>query len=53
MLLKNPNFSGVKKSIAEYVIYSVQSLKEITDVIVPHFYKYPLLTKKRADFIFI
>ena len=32
-----------KKSIAESVIYSVQSLKELNDVIVPHFDKYPLL----------
>jgi len=58
-------FSGVgvitKKSTTESVIYSVQSLKEINDVIVPQFDKYPLLhlrnekqmllTKKRADFI--
>lgn len=48
-------FSGVgtitKKSNAETVIYSVQSLKEISSVIVPHFSAYPLLTKKRADFL--
>lgn len=33
------------------VIYSVKSLKDILTVIIPHFDKYPLLTKKRADFI--
>jgi hypothetical protein len=48
-------FSGVgvitKKSTVKAAIYSVQSLKEITEVIVPHFDKYPLLTKKKADFI--
>lgn len=56
LLLKIQSFfSGVgvitKKSTTESVIYSVQSLKELNDVIVPQFDKYPLLTKKRADFI--
>ena len=32
-------------------IYSVQSLKDLTKVIIPHFNKYPLLTQKQADFI--
>jgi hypothetical protein len=43
----------IKKSTTESVIYSVQSLKELNDVIVPQFDKYPPLglTKKRADFI--
>jgi len=31
-------------------IYAVQSLKDISSVIIPHFDKYPLLTQKRADF---
>jgi len=34
-------------------IYSVQSLKGLTEVIIPHFKEYPLLTQKQADFIFI
>jgi hypothetical protein len=34
-------------------IYSVQSLKALTEVIIPHFYEYPLLIQKKADFIFI
>lgn len=34
-----------------FVIYSVQSLKEINSAIIPHFDKYPLLTKKKADFL--
>lgn len=58
LLLKIQSFfSGVgtitKKSNAETVIYSVQSLKEISFVIVPpsHFSAYPLLTNKRADFL--
>jgi hypothetical protein len=32
-------------------IYSVQSLNDLTQVIIPHFNKYPLLTQKQADFI--
>lgn len=32
------------------VHYEVRSIKELTKVIIPHFDKYPLLTKKRADF---
>lgn len=33
------------------VTFYVQSFSDITQVIIPHFTKYPLLTKKRADFI--
>lgn len=33
------------------VIYSVQSIKDINNYIIPHFDKYPLLTKKRADYL--
>ena len=32
-------------------IFSVKSVKDIFSVIIPHFDKYPLLTKKQADFI--
>ena len=32
------------------VIYSVQSIKALKDVIIPHFNKYNLLTQKREDF---
>jgi hypothetical protein len=32
-------------------IYSVQSLKDLTEVIIPHFKEYQLLTQKQADFI--
>jgi len=32
-------------------IYSVQSLKDLTQVIIPHFNKYTLLTQKQRDFI--
>ena len=33
------------------VQYRVGSLKEISDIIIPHFDKYPLITNKKADFI--
>jgi len=32
------------------VIYAVKSVKELNEVIIPHFTKYPLLTQKRVDF---
>lgn len=31
--------------------YIVRSVKDLTNVIIPHFLKYPLLTCKRADFL--
>jgi LAGLIDADG endonuclease len=33
-----------------YAIYSIQSLKSLTNIIIPHFKKYPLITQKKADF---
>lgn len=33
------------------VVYSVQSVTDILNVIIPHFDKYPLVTQKRADYI--
>lgn len=32
-------------------IYSVQSVKAFTDVIIRHFNEYPLLSQKQTDFI--
>ena len=31
--------------------FRVTSLKDITDVIIPHFDKYPLVTQKKADYL--
>jgi len=31
--------------------YSVDSFKDLTTIIIPHFKKYPLITQKAADFI--
>jgi len=33
--------------------YTVQSFKDLTNVIIPHFDKYPLLTQKQADFLLL
>ena len=33
------------------VYYRVGSISQITNVIIPHFDKYPLITQKRADFL--
>ena len=33
------------------VCYAVSSVKDLINVIIPHFDKYPLLTQKRADFV--
>jgi hypothetical protein len=30
--------------------YEVRSIKELTEVIIPHFNKYPLITQKKADY---
>ena len=32
------------------VVYRVSKVNELNDVIIPHFYKYPLITKKIIDF---
>lgn len=32
-------------------IFSVNSIEELTQIIIPHFDKYPLLTKKREDYL--
>jgi len=33
------------------IVYSVQSVRDILKVIIPHFDKYPLITQKRADYL--
>jgi len=39
-----------QKSDINTVRYSVDSLKQITNIIIPHFNKYHLITQKRSDF---
>ena len=31
-------------------VYAVQSVKDLTNVIIPYFHKYPLISQKRSDF---
>ncbi|KAF1107978.1 hypothetical protein B8V09_03490 [Streptococcus agalactiae] len=52
LLCQIKDYFGVG-SIVEYkesVSYVVTNLKELIDVIIPHFDKYPLITQKRADY---
>lgn len=47
-------FGGVGlivKQGQDLVSYQVSSPKHISEVIIPHFDKYPLMTKKKEDFI--
>lgn len=41
----------IKRGGKDAVEFKVNSLKDLTDVIIPHFDKYPLITKKRADYL--
>ena len=36
---------------SDSLVYNVTKIKDITNVIVPHFDKYPLKTQKRSDFL--
>lgn len=40
----------IENPINRTLIYSVQSVKALVDVVIPHFTKYPLKTQKQADF---
>jgi len=53
ILLDIKEFFGVGNisSNKESVLYQVNSLKDLVNVIIPHFELYPLLTKKKADFL--
>lgn len=33
-------------------VYTVQSFNDLTNIIIPHFDKYPLISQKQADFLF-
>ena len=54
LLLQVKEFFGSIGSIGlseNMVFYSVSSVKDLTNTIIPHFEKYPLLTQKAADFL--
>jgi len=33
------------------LLYQVRNLRDITNVIIPHFEQYPLITQKQSDFV--
>jgi hypothetical protein len=41
---------GIMVYNKDLIFFKVQSLKQISTVIIPHFDKYPLITQKRADY---
>ena len=61
LLIKIQSFFGVgiiiersrsrKNLNSSMVRYSVQSYRDLANAIIPHFDKFPLLTKKKADYI--
>ncbi|UYZ01818.1 LAGLIDADG family homing endonuclease (plasmid) [Peribacillus frigoritolerans] len=55
LLRKLHSFFGVGtiyvKENNNTVTYTVQSLRDITNIIIPHFEKYPLITNKKADYL--
>jgi len=40
----------IKNDVAKSAILSVRSVKDLLEIIIPHFDKYPLLTQKRRDY---
>lgn len=42
---------SITKEGKNVVQYRVASLPDLTNIVIPHFDKYPLITKKKADFI--
>lgn len=54
LLKRIQSFFGVGKITIRKdrsVYFTVNTLKDLTNVIIPHFEKYPLLTKKQADYV--
>ena len=45
------NVGNISKGGKDSVQYVVASLNDLTNVVLPHFTKYPLITQKAADFI--
>lgn len=41
----------IDRGVGHTCIYRVISVKDIVEVVIPHFDKYPLLSKKKADFL--
>jgi hypothetical protein len=56
LLLKIQHFFGGIGSTGKFknmVYYSISSIQDLRDIIIPHFCNYPLLTQKAADFLLL
>lgn len=42
--------AGVISEVGNVVMYRVTAISDLINIIIPHFEKYPLITKKQADF---
>jgi NADH:ubiquinone oxidoreductase subunit K len=42
---------NIRKHGKDSCAFVVSSLEQITKIIIPHFYKYPMITNKRADYL--
>jgi hypothetical protein len=55
LLRKIQSFFGVgiisERKDKNIVVYSIQSIRDIIEVIIPHFDRYPLITQKKADYL--
>lgn len=49
--LKETELGGVYTVKNKSAHFQVRNLKDIIEVIIPHFQKYPLFTQKQADFL--
>ena len=49
-IFDNNTINNKTKEPKNSILYSVSSLQDLKNVIIPHFVKYPLITQKRADF---
>jgi hypothetical protein len=45
------NVGNIYKQSKDSIQYRIDSLREIYNVLIPHFDKYPLITQKKADFL--
>jgi hypothetical protein len=54
LLLNIKSFFNEKGSITysnNVAIFRIQKLKDIINIVIPHFNKYPLITQKQSDFL--
>jgi hypothetical protein len=51
-LIKNyfKGIGSITKAGKDGILYRVASLQDLTNIVIPHFDKFPLITQKKADF---